>query len=216
MRLIPARAGTTVIAPVSFTVFGAHPRSRGDHGRGASARLVIVGSSPLARGPLPAPAARMTLRGLIPARAGTTAWMRGTHRVRRAHPRSRGDHSTPTMVWPLIAGSSPLARGPRPSEEYCGRRSGLIPARAGTTVALKLAGSSSRAHPRSRGDHRVPCANEFASAGSSPLARGPRGCGGRLRARSGLIPARAGTTHSTGTWFMSSRAHPRSRGDHPR
>ena len=203
-----------MIAPVSFTVFGAHPRSRGDHGRGASARLVIVGSSPLARGPLPAPAARMTLRGLIPARAGTTAWMRGTHRVRRAHPRSRGDHPIRSRGRCRGRGSSPLARGPPCVPHGCPSCFGLIPARAGTTWRYPRSKVDGGAHPRSRGDHQFNLEAGCTERGSSPLARGPRRFR-RLRiTTTGLIPARAGTTARYSPKFIRYGAHPRSRGDH--
>ena len=52
------------------------------------------------------------------------------------------------------------------------------------------------------------------SPGSSPLARGTLR---RCRARCswlGLIPARAGNTHSNGRWPARWGAHPRSRGEH--
>ena len=50
--------------------------------------------------------------------------------------------------------------------------------------------------------------------GSSPLARGPHGAVLTDEVGCGLIPARAGTTH-TGEWAWGCRgAHPRSRGDH--
>ena len=56
----------------------------------------------------------------------------------------------------------------------------------------------------------------FIGVGSSPLARGPLS---RVETRVpviGLIPARAGTTIECQGLDISPRAHPRSRGDHPR
>ena len=50
--LIPARAGTTVNTFPMEPVFWAHPRSRGDHDRKTFRIPVMMGSSPLARGPL--------------------------------------------------------------------------------------------------------------------------------------------------------------------
>ena len=70
------------------------------------------------------------------------------------------------------------------------------------------------AHPRSRGDHATSCASSAVSAGSSPLARGPRGLHLLLLRRPGLIPARAGTTGQGDDYRQHQRAHPRSRGDH--
>ena len=156
----------------------------------------------------------MTLRGLIPARAGTTAWMRGTHRVRRAHPRSRGDHglSRPGCCCP--AGSSPLARGPQgPTHEpHC--IIWLIPARAGTTAHPQHRRNPNGAHPRSRGDHMLHLGKQRIQRGSSPLARGPPVAILAQRVVTGLIPARAGTTRYRQHQEVHIWAHPRSRGDH--
>ena len=52
--------------------------------------------------------------------------------------------------------------------------------------------------------------------GSSPLARGTRGRPPDTRALRGLIPARAGNTSATPPLTACRRAHPRSRGEHPR
>ena len=90
--LIPARAGTTDSGGGIFAGFGAHPRSRGDHGFMRSSRLPQLGSSPLARGPPDAGDQAGGAVGLIPARAGTTLFQVVQGRANRAHPRSRGDH----------------------------------------------------------------------------------------------------------------------------
>ena len=54
-----------------------------------------------------------------------------------------------------------------------------------------------------------------AAMGSSPLARGPPFWYGGGASAAGLIPARAGTTREGFSSKTCSRAHPRSRGDHP-
>ena len=132
----------------------------------------------------------------------------------KAHPRSRGDHLEVHRPMSAKRGSSPLARGPRPSEEYCGRRRGLIPARAGTTPTRRRCCARPRAHPRSRGDHPPPGGHPVAHRGSSPLARGPLADFKQSLAPVGLIPARAGTTRAWIRGMTILRAHPRSRGDH--
>ena len=77
----------------------------------------------------------MVLAGLIPARAGNT-YPRGVYAVPCwAHPRSRGEHRFIGGVMWRVRGSSPLARGTHssnPNQEYV---EGLIPARAGNTLA---------------------------------------------------------------------------------
>ena len=173
--------------------------------------------------------------GLIPARAGTTPRAAKNNSRHGAHPRSRGDHPPVSHPALLSSGSSPLARGPRTISSRVPMRSGLIPARAGTTHLPERKSKMSRAHPRSRGDHLRGGAVVACGEGSSPLARGPLGDGhyqdrrrGLIPARAGttqhhaynvledyrLIPARAGTTPQFNRFRCLSRAHPRSRGDH--
>ena len=111
-------------------------------------------------------------------------------------------------------GSSPLARGPLTLDNASNTVSGLIPARAGTTPFLVCVFYWGVAHPRSRGDHATSCASSAVSAGSSPLARGPHAPHARYGVVTGLIPARAGTTHNNARTPARRGAHPRSRGDH--
>ena len=152
--------------------------------------------------------------GLIPARAGTTRYQSSAGLPPRAHPRSRGDHAGRREYEELREGSSPLARGPLSATRTVSDKTGLIPARAGTTGELLESWGSLRAHPRSRGDHCRRGVTFRSPLGSSPLARGPpdtRAAGGEFV---GLIPARAGTTLVRAGRRGFRRAHPRSRGDH--
>ena len=266
--LIPARAGTTGLPSRRPWRPRAHPRSRGDHLSSASLSVPRRGSSPLARGPLPARWPAPPARGLIPARAGTTEmytrypFVRGDHvestpgrfrgsgssplargpqwgfrwcgrhqgliparagttrlrcrSCRRgwAHPRSRGEHQGVNYATTTSRSSSPLARGTRFEVCHSLEVVGLIPARAGNTVARKFAGSSSRAHPRSRGEHCVWMVGVGGILGSSPLARGTLQTAGDSGHKKGLIPARAGNTVRAWPLFRHCRAHPRSRGEH--
>ena len=72
---------------------------------------------------------------------------------------------------------------------------GLIPARAGKTVAVVACGVGIRAHPRSRGENEDSGTQTSHLTGSSPLARGKR----------------LGLTRA----WMRRVAHPRSRGENP-
>ena len=133
-----------------------------------------------------------------------------------AHPRSRGEHEGRTMSWCGCFGSSPLARG---TSRICRDGQGvgrLIPARAGNIFAGLEVVFSHGAHPRSRGEHCIPCLEPNGITGSSPLARGtcPRTShhGSALR----LIPARAGNISWGTSWASPLTAHPRSRGEHVR
>ena len=174
MRLIPARAGTTPLIKTVTDIIGAHPRSRGDHSDSAGELHGVRGSSPLARGPRPRCERPPCHRGLIPARAGTTSSARRAHDIKRAHPRSRGDHGVDAWYAPGETGSSPLARGPPATPPPRCTVAGLIPARAGTTRQNVKSLQAGGAHPRSRGDHMTTAPTRRVAQGSSPLARGPR------------------------------------------
>ncbi len=70
--LIPARAGSTDVEDLDVVAGGAHPRTRGEHRPLPVWAKTSSGSSPHARGAPGVPRRRHRLRGLIPARAGST------------------------------------------------------------------------------------------------------------------------------------------------
>ena len=172
----------------------AHPRSRGEHAEHAGRESSGKGSSPLARGTRRNLRGVELERGLIPARAGNTPMNGALWVLKRAHPRSRGEHPSRRARWSRIRGSSPLARGTRCLAHGKLNRYGLIPARAGNTSFLIFSTSIDWAHPRSRGEHWGFPRCLFPRPGSSPLARGT--LHGFLIDfnNNGLIPARAGNT----------------------
>ena len=73
-----------------------------------------------------------------------------------------------------------------------------------------------RAHPRSRGEHKFNGTLDAEPRGSSPLARGTWEPGKYVFARARLIPARAGNMGSGLGSHLGTPAHPRSRGEHVR
>ena len=194
LGLIPARAGNTACWVGSFAGFGAHPRSRGEHPRDSVAVRGERGSSPLARGTREGNLNRMSVQGLIPARAGNTMRSLLALGLFRAHPRSRGEHFvlSARLLWRM--GSSPLARGTPFSKTNVILVVGLIPARAGNTVSWLLVTVIWWAHPRSRGEHEFEGFAACKGRGSSPLARGTHQSRRRQLTGTGLIPARAGNT----------------------
>ena len=92
--LIPARAGNTQCPVHQLGRQRAHPRSRGEHFEPFPLLLDYEGSSPLARGTRVVEGTAKVLDGLIPARAGNTPSRTYTSAPSRAHPRSRGEHSS--------------------------------------------------------------------------------------------------------------------------
>ena len=128
------------------------------------------------------------------------------------HPRSRGVYRTSVVLRVLSCGSSPLARG----LPGCGKTLmslwGIIPARAGFTVTTLRSLSACTDHPRSRGVYYVSFTIAGKNLGSSPLARGLLSDIFRRAGNSGIIPARAGFTCTTGKSSARPWDHPRSRG----
>jgi len=188
-----ARGGPPPSCP-SAAPTEAHPRSRGADSVTRDNVAGYQGSSPLARGGLSIENAEDRVCRLIPARAGRTARLPRPVPLAPAHPRSRGADLVDEHDDVDNAGSSPLARGGRPHRARRRNRPGLIPARAGRTPAWIRCGSSTRAHPRSRGADSSPFSGGWLMLGSSPLARGGRMKGLDLLPIDWLIPARAGRT----------------------
>ena len=90
--LIPAHAGKTRLSLRPTPPKRAHPRSRGENVLEEIGGDVEKGSSPLTRGKRPRGDRRRRREGLIPAHAGKTPHPRLGLRLRRAHPRSRGEN----------------------------------------------------------------------------------------------------------------------------
>ena len=211
--LIPAHAGKTSGVSTTSRAPWAHPRSRGENGRGGDGDWPQGGSSPLTRGKpsaaiTPTPAPR-----LIPAHAGKTTPHRPAGQTQSAHPRSRGENALAAVFGNGVKGSSPLTRGKRPVSGSGSSSSGLIPAHAGKTWTAYCPIPSKRAHPRSRGENHPIPANWSAQWGSSPLTRGKLAVRDHLTELVRLIPAHAGKTCCSIMWGRNFPAHPRSRGE---
>ena len=119
VRLIPARAGKTCTRTPCVRRQGTHPRSRGENLLVVLAFVVVVGSSPLARGKPQERARRARSVRLIPARAGKTRMSCVVIDSHRAHPRSRGENVSGARRGLGGVGSSPLARGKRSIPNAC-------------------------------------------------------------------------------------------------
>ena len=189
-----------------------HPRSRGVYMRIRFSTAPSGGSSPLARGLLPAAPAKAKKPGIIPARAGFTAVSAASAGPTADHPRSRGVYSRLRLRRRRAHGSSPLARGLQLQWWELPWAFGIIPARAGFTVLTFRRSSEIWDHPRSRGVYFPDVQVEDKQYGSSPLARGLGPGADVVGAGQGIIPARAGFTHAGTVQARGARDHPRSRG----
>ena len=110
-------------------------------------------------------------------------------------------------------GSSPRVRGKLDDDPPLGRAPGLIPARAGKTVAGILGSSGRTAHPRACGENTINQDLGESKSGSSPRVRGKLVPGPAKGSRTGLIPARAGKTVLLRPNRSGSGAHPRACGE---
>ena len=172
-----------------------------------------MGSSPLTRGKRLATVRKGLWAGLIPAHAGKTATSCGHCLPTTAHPRSRGENHRMNTRRRRKLGSSPLTRGKLHGWAFRSRCFRLIPAHAGKTAPSCVAVNRCAAHPRSRGENRLPSDWDERRAGSSPLTRGKQVTILDRGHSLGLIPAHAGKTRRTTPSLSSPPAHPRSRGE---
>ena len=172
------------------------------------------GSSPLTRGAPPLALVQVMAKRLIPAHAGSTRRWKKMPKDSRAHPRSRGEHSSLSFWDATCKGSSPLTRGALVPGVYTSDRKGLIPAHAGSTAWAWDRKRPAGAHPRSRGEHLPSTVERHCLPGSSPLTRGAPDVFTGDGAAERLIPAHAGSTIPAKHRRRRGRAHPRSRGEH--
>ena len=152
--------------------FEDHPRSRGVYRISSMIFAPRLGSSPLARGLLAGPAAKVFAHRIIPARAGFTISISSSFLEMMDHPRSRGVYGMSLIFRRSRVGSSPLARGLRFGEMHAAARLRIIPARAGFTLSMITGVAPAGDHPRSRGVYECVLSVLPPNFGSSPLARG--------------------------------------------
>ena len=153
-----------------------------------------AGSSPHARGARQPIEKTTSTAGIIPACAGSTELRPITRYFFRDHPRMRGEHlMSLRSVW-AMHGSSPHARGAPGSVTPCKFDNGIIPACAGSTLAVAYTSLRIGDHPRMRGEHGNISRVVRSRAGSSPHARGALHDLHYGLVILGIIPACAGST----------------------
>ena len=129
----PHARGKRTPARIRHEVNRAHPRMRGENAFQPLNRVESPGSSPHARGKRSRAHRRYDVHGLIPACAGKTSLLLFSLFSARAHPRMRGENSTPATIFSRQTGSSPHARGKPASRAAIDPAERLIPACAGKT-----------------------------------------------------------------------------------
>jgi len=151
-RFIPACAGNTYGADRCPGALPVHPRMRGEHPAPGTPTMIVIGSSPHARGTLESNNIRFCYVRFIPACAGNTQLS--------FDPRKHQ------------SGSSPHARGTPWLNRQAASGFRFIPACAGNTTLRQKAERLLTVHPRMRGEHGLYRHHSPCQPGSSPHARG--------------------------------------------
>ena len=129
-------------------------------------------------------------------------------------PRIRGEHESSTSRSRPSPGSSPHTRGARPDGRRRAGALGIIPAYAGSTSPDEAIPMKRGDHPRIRGEHVAGRSDPHEERGSSPHTWGAPCHRCSRRARSGIIPAYAGSTSNALRICSLASDHPRIRGEH--
>ena len=111
-----------------------------------------TGSSPRVRGAVERPVVSDEAAGIIPARAGSSRAARRIRRGGRDHPRACGEQSSTRFACRDAPGSSPRVRGAVWLRKDIAEDTGIIPARAGSSVDHILMTDTDGDHPRACGE----------------------------------------------------------------
>ena len=155
-RIIPADAGSTMMAKCIITDTEDHPRRCGEHNNYVRDVTSHKGSSPQMRGAPMSWRWLYRLTGIIPADAGSTGVTIGSEAMRQDHPRRCGEHVRLARHNRTNEGSSPQMRGAlaRNCGYVCLKR--IIPADAGSTNRYLPVSIFIKDHPRRCGEHLEP------------------------------------------------------------
>ena len=171
-RIIPARAGQTMIVRIGLMTVSDHPRACGAN-MGMTEKLKDkYGSSPRVRGKRTDTAHHATDRRIIPARAGQTDRSKCISTTRSDHPRACGANLFDHKIVDQTTGSSPRVRGKHVEKLCQSRCRRIIPARAGQTRSRNTRARAASDHPRACGANTASFQPVGIKYGSSPRVRG--------------------------------------------
>ena len=150
--IIPARAGSRPSMPASRPCRRDHPRACGEQVSSARVVRLSQGSSPRVRGAGDVAHGELPDHGIIPARAGSRGGFSPHRRASRDHPRACGEQLTMPFQRPTKKGSSPRVRGAAYTSPSTATDTGIIPARAGSSLDGLQSLVHRRDHPRACGE----------------------------------------------------------------
>ena len=151
--IIPACAGSMVLAALYAVLVGDHPRMCGEHILVGIIPLPFLGSSPHVRGALGAARSLRITGGIIPACAGSMRVVACGRVSVWDHPRMCGEHGHVYLAAPGARGSSPHVRGASADGRGVAFEGGIIPACAGSIRRERRGCPGSWDHPRMCGEH---------------------------------------------------------------
>ena len=155
-----------------------------------------------------------TMSRIIPAYAGSTALRRVEPSRSKDHPRVCGEHPNGVRDAACLRGSSPRMRGAQKPAIMPHMPYRIIPAYAGSTLAIHARRGGRQDHPRVCGEHLGNICIVMMWWGSSPRMRGAPGISQWRFCPSWIIPAYAGSTRTYRTHRYRGRDHPRVCGEH--
>ena len=168
-----------------------------------------MGSPPLTRGKATLFSAGENGVRITPAYAGKRNGTAAHSRLKKDHPRLRGEKKCSCNGKTRFQGSPPLTRGKAAIPVCFIVEVGITPAYAGKSAIFKRSITNCRDHPRLRGEKTLESKNNIDFMGSPPLTRGKALYGGSVSSKSRITPAYAGKSLG---FFIAYRAHE----DHPR
>ena len=209
----PRVRGTAAGTTINQTEIWDHPRACGEQAGMGFKPKRPEGSSPRVRGTEYVLRLHAVNRGIIPARAGNSYGGDDYAGVYGDHPRACGEQlPRPDSIYEH-AGSSPRVRG----TVWCADRLicvvGIIPARAGNSMALHRPASVTGDHPRACGEQGAGALIVSEIEGSSPRVRGTAHAEPFGAQPLGIIPARAGNSEFKQAVSAYLGDHPRACGE---
>ena len=176
LGITPAYAGNTCLWLLRFLYAWDHPRLRGEYFFFKQYPLHSSGSPPLTRGIRRFHDLSAADRRITPAYAGNTLSVPFPRRPLGDHPRLRGEYFGNIEIEFFGKGSPPLTRGIPQVQGKSTSLRGITPAYAGNTLYILGRLSSSRDHPRLRGEYNEKQRLDYMELGSPPLTRGILSC----------------------------------------
>ena len=190
-----------------------HPRACGEQRSKSRTASSTKGSSPRVRGADAALREVGGYGGIIPARAGSRLPRWGFREGQWDHPRACGEQFPPIVPCWTVTGSSPRVRGAGFLSFDSRGLGGIIPARAGSSLAPRNLPCQARDHPRACGEQVESTMTGHESPGSSPRVRGAEALLDGPHVEPGIIPARAGSRTSASGRCICPGDHPRACGE---